>query len=719
MSRAARFAVLATFVIASLAPAAGAQDLYDPAVLRTFAITFDQPDWEAQLRANYVSQVPIAADLVLDGVLYENVGVRIRGNTSYTALPAGSQKFSLKIETDHFVPDLEVMGYDDINLNNGFRDPTFSREVVYNNYVAQFIPNPRANHAIVTINGQNWGVYINVQQVDKRMLRAYFEDDDGLRINCANNPNGPGLAYAGTNPANYSAYEIQDAGGLADPLGALISVTNLLSNEPLATWPNIDAQFAIDPSIWSVVLENFLTDDDSYVNKGCDFMTYRDPIDGRMHLLQRDANETFTAVNWLPTRNFTQANKPLLSRVIDDVPELRQRYFAHYRALLPNLSWSGYFQARFTAARNLIDAAVQADPKKLYSYQSFLDNFTTTVNMPYPGLAGGNQIGVQQFVDQRATLLAGNAELVAPGPSITNVQASNAQPDPADPVYVTAAVAPAGNPVASVRLFYRATPTTPYASLAMLDDGLSGDGIAGDGVYGALLPVTAVSGQRVAYYVMASASNAFLSQAYSPFLAERGPLYVEYYRGGSTGVRITEFMYSGAGGEFIEVTNLTSAPVDVSNWSVDDDNATPGAFSFGAIGTLAPGESLVVSEATADAFRTTWSLAATVKVIGQLGVAGGNNLGRNDRIHLYDATGALQDRLYYGDQNFPGTIRTQNVSGQTQCNGVGANTIAAWQLSAVGDVFGSVVATTVADIGAPGRYVQVGCDGLFANGFED
>ena len=124
MNRTRFVRMAASFGLALLAvtPDAPAQDLYDPTVLRTFALTFAQPDWEAQLRANYNSQVPIPADLVLDGVLYEDVGVRIRGNTSYTALPAGSQKFSLKIETDFINPDLEVMGYDDINLNNGFRD---------------------------------------------------------------------------------------------------------------------------------------------------------------------------------------------------------------------------------------------------------------------------------------------------------------------------------------------------------------------------------------------------------------------------------------------------------------------------------------------------------------------------------------------------------------------------------------------------------------------
>ncbi|MBZ0172391.1 MAG: CotH kinase family protein, partial [Phycisphaerales bacterium] len=133
------------------------QDLYDIETVRTFNITFHDANWEALLRANYASETPILADLEIDGDVYPDVGVRIRGNTSYIALPPGSQKFSLKVYTDFTDPNQEVMSYDTLNLNNAFRDPTFCREVVYNNYVSQFIPHPRANHVLVTLNGQNWG----------------------------------------------------------------------------------------------------------------------------------------------------------------------------------------------------------------------------------------------------------------------------------------------------------------------------------------------------------------------------------------------------------------------------------------------------------------------------------------------------------------------------------------------------------------------------------
>ncbi len=707
---------IAGTLIASAAASvnAVAQDLYDPATLRTFALTFHDADWLARLRANYASETLILADLQVDGVIYPSVGVRIRGNTSYTALPAGSEKFSLKIEMDFVHPDQDLHGYDELNLNNGFRDPTFSREVVYNNYVAQFIPNPRANHALVTLNGQNWGVYINVQHTDKRMLRDYFANADGVRIGCSNIPNGPGLAYNGPNPSGYTAYQVNNDGGLPDPLTGLIAVANVLSNEPLISWPNIDALFAIDPSIWSVVLENFLTDDDSCVNKGCDFLTYRDPLDNRTHLLQRDANETFTQTSWAITRNFTAVNKPVLSRVLA-VAELRQRFFAHYRTVRRDLSWA-YFEPRFTAQRNLIDAAVQADPKKLYSYALFQNNFSNTVNMPLPGLAGGNIVGLQQFVTQRASFLDGSAELLADGPTISSAQASNTTPDPASPVWITAAVSANGSAVAQVELHYRPSPAGVYQRTLMLDDGMSGDGIAGDGVYGALLPITATAGQRVAWYVAATAANAFASLSFRPELAERGPNILDYSLGADDGMRITEWMYAGASGEFVEFTNLTDQPIDLTGWSMDDSNATPGAFSLSSAGILQPGESVVVTEALASQFRSDWSLPPEARVIGELGVASGNNLGRGDQIHLYDAGGALVDRLFYGDQTIAGSIRTQNRSGQAPCPAIGQNDVLLWQLADVGDAFGSVASST-ADVGSPGRYVAVGCS-LFGDGFE-
>lgn len=165
-------------------------------------------------------------------------------------------------------------------------------------------------------------------------------------------------------------------------------------------------------------------------------------------------------------------------------------------------------------------------------------------------------------------------------------------------------------------------------------------------------------------------------------------------------VRLTEWEYNGNDGEFVEWTNLGPTAVDFTGWSYDDDSRTPGAVSLSAFGVVAVGESVILCEPTAATFRANWALSATVKIIG----GNATNLGRSDEINLYDQGGVLVDRLTYSDVNFPGTIRTQNISGWTPFANLGANNVAGWVLSTVGDAQGSYIGVN-GDVANPGSYI--------------
>ncbi len=175
---------------------------------------------------------------------------------------------------------------------------------------------------------------------------------------------------------------------------------------------------------------------------------------------------------------------------------------------------------------------------------------------------------------------------------------------------------------------------------------------------------------------------------------------------GIPAVVITEYMYAGATGEFIEFTNLSASPVDMTGWSFDDNNfgnGTIGSYDLSAFGTVMPGESVILTEADAEEFRAVWGLGASVKIIGDLGRGDGSNIGRNDEINIYNASGDLVDRLTYGDQDFPGTIRTQGLSGSTLPQFLGTNDISQWSLAAPMDVLGSYPSVN-GDAGNPGKY---------------
>jgi len=166
---------------------------------------------------------------------------------------------------------------------------------------------------------------------------------------------------------------------------------------------------------------------------------------------------------------------------------------------------------------------------------------------------------------------------------------------------------------------------------------------------------------------------------------------------------------------------MGDTPIDLTGWSMDDDHAIAGTFDLSAFGIVQAGESVIVTETVASTFRADWGLAAGVKIIGEMGVVSGNGFGRADQIHLYDASDALVDRLYYGDQTYVGSIRTQNASGQAPCAAIGQNDVMQWQLSVVGDIYGSTAAST-GDIGTPGLYDASACtpttEDIFADGFE-
>ncbi len=170
-------------------------------------------------------------------------------------------------------------------------------------------------------------------------------------------------------------------------------------------------------------------------------------------------------------------------------------------------------------------------------------------------------------------------------------------------------------------------------------------------------------------------------------------------------VRITEWMYNPvhSSGEYLEITNLGASPVNLAGWSFDDDSTAPTTVPLDGLGTLAAGESAIITESSDATFRSEWALGATVKILA----GNATNLGRADEINLFDGPDGvanLVDRLTYNDQG-SGTVkgpRTQGVAGvPVSAAALGANDASQWQLSTVGDGEASWASTT-GDVGSPG-----------------
>ncbi|MBL8897197.1 MAG: CotH kinase family protein, partial [Planctomycetes bacterium] len=404
-------------------------DFYAESAYRSIYLQFNQANYWAQLEANYVSEVEIPADMTVDGIVYPSVAVRFRGNTSYTWLPAGSQKKSFNIRTDVFVPGQDLYGYDHINLNNGFHDPTFLREFATYWVMRRHGPAPKCNFVKLYLNGQYWGVYINVQQPNKDWAKDWFRSNDGNRYRgfptTGSFSNGRcALTWLGATVANYlAAYQAKQGDGTD-----LMQLCNVLNNTPSAQLQAaLPAWFNVDQFYRYASVMNIMTQDDSYIGSGKDHFLYRDEAHGDFHMFPFDLNEALagsTSMN--PWLNTTATSKPAFSKTLI-FPDWRERYDAHYRNILEtSFSWSvlGPVLQQYHA---MIAADVAADTKKIYSTAAFTQNLTQSVviqelgrNVTVPGL--------QPLIQGRETFLRGQSEL-----NRTRVTLSNLVRSPQNP----------------------------------------------------------------------------------------------------------------------------------------------------------------------------------------------------------------------------------------------------------------------------------------------
>lgn len=166
---------------------------------------------------------------------------------------------------------------------------------------------------------------------------------------------------------------------------------------------------------------------------------------------------------------------------------------------------------------------------------------------------------------------------------------------------------------------------------------------------------------------------------------------------------ISEWMYNGLGegnvGEFVEFTNTGPGAVDMTGWSYDDSSRIPGAESLSGLGIVAPGQSVIFTDDTAEAFAMAWGLSGVTVLGGNT-----NNLGRSDEINLYDAGNNLVDRLTYNDQAVPKQgPRTAGTSCSVPDTDYGFDIAqSGWTLSTVGDQFGGWM-NGRGEVGSPGQ----------------
>lgn len=154
------------------------QRLFDTSKVHTIDIVTD--DWDSFIETCEREEYS-ACSVVIDGEAFKNVGIRGKGNTSLSNVSSmNSERYSFKIEFDQYDSTKSYYGLDKLCLNNIIQDNTFMKDyLAYTLMSSMSVNSPLCSYAYITVNGEDWGLYLAVEGVEEAFLERNYGSSYG------------------------------------------------------------------------------------------------------------------------------------------------------------------------------------------------------------------------------------------------------------------------------------------------------------------------------------------------------------------------------------------------------------------------------------------------------------------------------------------------------------------------------------------------------------
>lgn len=153
--------------------------LFDTSYVHSIDIVTD--DWDSFIE-NCESEEYSSCAVVIDGESYKNIAIRAKGNTSLSQVANyGNDRYSFKIEFDHYNDATTYHGLDKLCLNNIIQDNTYMKDYLcytMMNYAG--VSSPLCSFAYITVNGEDWGLYLSVEAVEDSFLERNYNGTGSL-----------------------------------------------------------------------------------------------------------------------------------------------------------------------------------------------------------------------------------------------------------------------------------------------------------------------------------------------------------------------------------------------------------------------------------------------------------------------------------------------------------------------------------------------------------
>jgi len=618
--------LLLIFITIFITFTSSSQDVFDIGI-RKIEIFFAEPNWDDTLDYYYANNLGrlLADSILIDGKMDDSVGVKYKGNSSYSP---NNAKNPLNIRMDWVKAGQSVDNYNMLKLSNGFHDPSFVREVLTYEMAREYMPASKATYANVFING-NWnGLYTCVQSVDDDFTNEHFYERKGpffkaemVNItvpNCPPGPNGVWKYYTDINCLQ-KYYEIQSTNDWTDLGNFLDTVNNFFSE--------VEKVLDVDRTLWMMTFSNLTVTLDGPVNSiPHNFYMFKDN-NGRFSPIIWDLNGSYGVFkNGLPAPVtvqdlqeldvFHESNEPQnkMTTQMFSSAQYKRMYVAHMRTILNEQFANGNYSTRALQLQAIIDSSVNADPNGFYTHTEFLTNINASVGSGY------SIVGLTELMDARVNYIQALPEFTATPPTISNITASPANPTPHSTVTISAEI----TNVSDAYLGYRFKFHDAFKKVTMTNNG--------SGTFSATINVDA---RDVQYYIYAENNDAGI---FSPERAEKEFHQIPVV----SGLVINEIMagnfsaVADQNGEFddwVELYNGGTAAINLNGFFLSDDENTLNKWTFPST-TIGANDYLIIwcdTMGTAQAgLHTTYRLSSD-----------------QEEVYLTDPSGTVIDAVHF------------------------------------------------------------------------
>lgn len=369
--------------------------LFDRDSVIQLDIRMEESAWEEMLE-NAIAEEYYSCDVEVNGQKIGNVGIRPKGNTSLSAIAMDSEtdRFSLKLEFDHYVEGQTCFGLDKLILNNNYADATNMKEaVVYDMYQYLGADASLYNYAEISLNGDYLGVYLALEAVEDSFLLRNFGTVDGNLYK----PEGMGMGgmeggtsrgggfsmgsggadlnYTDDEPDSYSVIwdgEVTGS-GKKDHKRVVKALKNISQGTELEKYLDIDNVLKY------MAVHTFSVNMDSLSgNMAHNYYLYE--YGGKLNIIPWDYNLAFGGMNMGASADASGMindaidtpfqGTDFFDALLEDEGYLEE-YHEYLRKLTEEYVSGGIFAESYQRIRGQIDALVETDPTAFYSGEEY------------------------------------------------------------------------------------------------------------------------------------------------------------------------------------------------------------------------------------------------------------------------------------------------------------------------------------------------------------